>query len=133
MPFGIFIRGGRRIPVDRFSMLPRNSGQDCLDVSPSGQEAEKPYGAEDVEVIHADGPVLRLANAGKTPAVRSAPRARVGGVVDGEQALGFDRGVALGRRQTGVAKQFLDFPQIAAAIEQVGREAVPQRVRVDVR
>src|SRR5882762_7585252 len=58
MPFGIFIRGGRRIPVDRFTMLPGNSGQDCFDVPPSGQEAEEPYDAEHVEVVHPDGPVI---------------------------------------------------------------------------
>ena len=30
-------RGGRRIPVDCFCMLPGNSGQDCFDVPPSAQ------------------------------------------------------------------------------------------------
>src|SRR5947207_14937847 len=43
MPFGIFVRGGRRIPVDRFSMLPGNSGQDSFDVPPSRRlTAERP-------------------------------------------------------------------------------------------
>ena len=49
--------------------------------------------------------------------------------VDREQALGVDRGVALRRRQAGVAQQFLDRPQIAAAAQKMRREAVAQRVR----
>ena len=56
-------------------------------------------------------------------------RARVRRLVDGEQALGLDAGVALRRRQAGVPEQFLDRPQVAAAAEQVRREAVPQGMR----
>ena len=53
----------------------------------------------------------------------------MGGVVDGEQAFGIDRDVALRRRQAGVAEQLLDRSQVSAAAEQVGREAVAQCVR----
>jgi hypothetical protein len=42
-------------------------------------------------------------------------RPGVGRFVDLEQMLGLDLGVALGGRQAGVAEQFLDRPEIAAA------------------
>jgi hypothetical protein len=38
--------------------------------------------------------------------------------------------VQLGRRQIGVPEHFLDAAQVGAALEQVGRERVPQQVRV---
>ena len=50
-------------------------------------------------------------------------------VVDRQQTLGLDRGVALGRRQAGMAEQFLDRAQVAAGAEQVRRKAVAQRMR----
>ena len=53
----------------------------------------------------------------------------VGGVVDRQQLLRLDFRVALRRRQAGVAEQFLDRAQIAAAAEQMRRETVAQRVR----
>ena len=46
-----------------------------------------------------------------------------------QQVLGLDLGVALGGRQAGVAEQFLDRAQIAAAAQEMRRETVPQRVR----
>ena len=49
-------------------MLPGNSGQDCFDVPPSGQEAEEPYGAEHIEVVHADGAVLAWLRGAVEPA-----------------------------------------------------------------
>src|SRR6185312_5974589 len=58
-----------------------------------------------------------------------AAGARMGLVVDREQGGGVDLGVALRGRQRGVAQQFLDRPQIAAAGEQMGGEAMAQRVR----
>src|SRR5579884_2899765 len=68
-----------------------------------------------------------------SPAWRAEPartlRARMGGLVDGEEAFGFDAGVALRRRQAGVAEEFLDRAQIAARSEEVRRETVAQRVR----
>ena len=39
------------------------------------------------------------------------------GFIDLEQVLRFDLGVALGRRQAGVAQEFLDRPQVAAAAQ----------------
>src|SRR5258707_317436 len=46
-----------------------------------------------------------------------------------EQPLAVDAGVDLRGRKRGVAEQFLDRAQVAAAGEQVGRERVPQRMR----
>ena len=42
---------------------------------------------------------------------------------------GVDLGVELGRRERGVAEQFLDPAQVAAAGEEMGREGVAQRMR----
>src|SRR6185437_5993953 len=53
----------------------------------------------------------------------------VGGSIGSEQAIGVDGGINLRRRQRRVAEQFLDGAQIAAAAQQVGREAVAERVR----
>ena len=50
-------------------------------------------------------------------------------IVDGEEALGFDRSIALRRRQAGVAQQLLDRAQIAAGAEKMRRKAVPQGMR----
>ena len=49
--------------------------------------------------------------------------------VDGKQAVAIDFGVNLGRRQGGVAEQFLDLPEIAAGREQMRRKGMAQRVR----
>ncbi len=49
--------------------------------------------------------------------------------MDGGEPGDIDVGVALRRRQRGVAEQLLDGPEIAAAGKQVGGEAVTQRVR----
>ena len=43
-----------------------------------------------------------------------------------------DAGIDLGRGDRGVAEHFLDDAQIGAAGEEVGGEAVPERVRADV-
>ena len=43
-----------------------------------------------------------------------------------------DVGVNLRRRNVSVAQHFLDDPQIRAVAEQMRREAVPQKVRIDV-
>ena len=40
-----------------------------------------------------------------------------------------DRGVDLGRTQAGMAEQFLQRAQVGATAEQMGGEAVPERVR----
>ena len=53
----------------------------------------------------------------------------MGAIIDGQQPGGVDVGIALGRRQRGMAQEFLDRAQIAAAGEEVGGEAVPQRMR----
>jgi len=49
--------------------------------------------------------------------------------VDRQHPLGIDRGVALGGRERGVAEQLLNRAEVAAAGQQVGGEAVAQRVR----
>ena len=46
-----------------------------------------------------------------------------------DQPVGIDRGVDLRRRQRGVAEQFLDRAQIAAAGEKMRGEGMPQRMR----
>ncbi len=48
-----------------------------------------------------------------------------------DQLRGVDVGVALRRAQARVAEQLLNRAQIGAALEQVRRERVPQRVRAD--
>ena len=63
---------------------------------------------------------------------RPAPsdaRPRVGLEVDLLDPLGREVGVDLGRRDVGVAEHLLDRAQVAAAGEQVGGEAVAERVR----
>ena len=40
-----------------------------------------------------------------------------------------DVGVDLGRGQAAVAEQLLDAPEVGAAVEEVGGEAVPEGVR----
>ena len=50
-------------------------------------------------------------------------------VIDRKQTVGLDRGIALRRRQTGVAEQLLDRAQVAAAAQEMSRKTVPQRVR----
>src|SRR6266446_3725428 len=57
------------------------------------------------------------------------PCTGMGCVVDREKTLSLDRCVTLGRRQAGVTQKFLDRPQIAASVEQVSGETVPQSVR----
>ena len=54
--------------------------------------------------------------------------AGMGLVVDGEQAVAVDLGVDLGRRQGGVAQEFLDLAEIGAGRQEVGCEGVAQRV-----
>ena len=61
--------------------------------------------------------------------VGSGARVRV--AVDVEQPCRVDVGVDLGRRQAGVAQQFLERTQVGAAREKVRREAVTQGVRGD--
>ncbi len=51
-------------------------------------------------------------------------------VVDAAQAAPVDVAVDLSRRQRAVPQQLLDRPQVGASLEQVGRERVPQAVRV---
>src|SRR5580692_3310662 len=56
-------------------------------------------------------------------------RARVGGAISADQAFGVDFGINLRGGQRGVAEQFLDRADVAAAGEQVRGEGMPQRVR----
>ena len=56
-------------------------------------------------------------------------RARVGGPIGADQAFGIDLGINLRGRQRGVAEQFLDRADVAAASEQVRGERMAQRVR----
>ena len=50
--------------------------------------------------------------------------------VSGAEALAADVGVALGRRDICVPQELLYGPQVGTTIEQMGGEAVAQRVRV---
>src|SRR5882724_13251272 len=50
-------------------------------------------------------------------------------VVNGKEALGLDRCIALRRRQAAVTQQFLDSAQIATSAQEMRRKAVPQRMR----
>ena len=52
--------------------------------------------------------------------------------MDGLEAFAGDVGVHFGRRDAGVAEQFLNDPQVGAVLEQVCGETVPQHVRRDV-
>ena len=52
--------------------------------------------------------------------------------VDSFEPLLIDVGVDLRCRNVGVAQHLLDNPQIRAVAEQMRREAVPQKVRIDV-
>ena len=58
-----------------------------------------------------------------------AERSRVGCRVDLTELIHRDHRVDLGSRDRRVTEQFLDHPDIGAAVEQVGGERVPQRVR----
>ena len=60
-------------------------------------------------------------------------RPRVRARVDLAQLVDGDQRVDLGRRDRRVAQQFLHDAHVRAAVEQVGREGVPQRVRRDAR
>ena len=55
----------------------------------------------------------------------------MGVAVGGRQATGRHVRVDLGRREVLVAEQLLDDAQVRAAVEQVRREGVPQRVGRD--
>ena len=48
-----------------------------------------------------------------------------------EQLRGVDMGVPLGGAQSCVTEEFLDGPQIGAALEEMRRERMSQRVRAD--
>src|SRR5262245_6323065 len=50
-------------------------------------------------------------------------------IVDGEEAFGVDRSIALCRRQAGMTQQLLNRTQIAASTEEVRRKAVSQGMR----
>jgi len=45
------------------------------------------------------------------------------------ETLGIDRGIDLRRRQRGMAEQFLDRAEVAAASQEMGGEGMPQGVR----
>ena len=62
---------------------------------------------------------------------RSRAGPRMGLPIGGLEAAGRDVRVDLGRRQALVAEQLLDDAQVGAAVEQVRRERVPERVRRD--
>ena len=58
---------------------------------------------------------------------RGASRSRMRRAIGVEQPVGIDGGIDLRRRQRGVAEQFLDGAQIAAAGQKMRRETVAQR------
>ena len=53
----------------------------------------------------------------------------MGLVILGSDMLAGEMGIHLCRGDTGVTKKLLNVPQRCAAPQEVGREAVPQRVR----
>ena len=53
--------------------------------------------------------------------------------VDVQQLRGVDVRVALGRAEARVAEEFLNRAQVGAALQQMRRERMPQRVRADAR
>ena len=66
--------------------------------------------------------------------MRECPRMRqrVRGVVDLEQVIGRDVGVALRRRERRVTEELLDRAEIGAAVEQVRRARVAERVGMEI-
>jgi hypothetical protein len=52
----------------------------------------------------------------------------MGGAIDLEQPLAVDSGIDLRGRERGVAEQFLDRAQVAAARQQVRGKGMPKRV-----
>src|SRR3954469_11578754 len=62
------------------------------------------------------------------PDLGSVSRPRMGAAIDFEQTIGVNSGVDLRRGERGVAEQFLDGAEIAAAPEQMGGERMPKRV-----
>ena len=52
-------------------------------------------------------------------------------LVHGAEVLAVDVGVDLGGGEVGVAEHLLDRAEVGAALEQVGGEAVAERVRRD--
>ena len=60
---------------------------------------------------------------------RRASSLRVRRLIGRQQARRVDLGVALGRRQRGVAQQVLDGPQIRPRSQQMGGEGVAEGVR----
>src|SRR5262245_7917818 len=67
---------------------------------------------------------------GQTPSGSDPLAARVRPVVDTAQPAPVDMAVQLRRRERAVPEQLLDRAQVGAALEQMGRERVPQPVRV---
>src|SRR5438874_1146596 len=63
----------------------------------------------------------------------SPSRSRMKLPVDCLQALLVHVRVNLRRRNIGVPEHFLDDPEIRAVAEEMGREAVPQQVRINIR
>ena len=55
----------------------------------------------------------------------------MGLAVDVDQLRGIDVGVALHGAQPGVSQQLLDGPQVGAALQQVRRKRMSERVRAD--
>ena len=72
-------------------------------------------------------PLVPPGHAGRSPEARRRPR--MGGAIRGPQPRRRDVRVDLGRRQAAVPEQLLDDPQVRPAVEEVGGEAVAQRVR----
>ena len=113
------------------------AGSDAAHTGPEG--AGNKFANDDPSAwAHTLGHVERCDTASGTPPGwrrhrarygKSRSAARMGGAVGVEQAVGVDGGVDLRRRQRGVAEQFLDGAEVAAAAEQMGGEGVAQRVR----
>ena len=107
----------------------RNAGR-CLPDSRAcigSRQADSPFARKRLAHTPWSGPACLV---GYAPA--SAERAGMGGRVDLAQPVDGDQRVDLGGGHRGVAEQFLDDPDVGAAVEQVGGERVAQRVRGDL-
>ena len=76
-------------------------------------------------VTHVASPSVDRANSSKPGSVS---RPRMSAAIDFKQTIGVNSRIDLRRRERGVAEQFLDGAQIAAARQQMRRERMPKRM-----
>src|SRR5215211_6975540 len=68
--------------------------------------------------------------AAETARNASTSGSRMGSVIDAAEPPAVDVGIHLRCRERAVAEQLLDHAQVGAALEQMGRECVPEAMRV---